>query len=351
MAFSTSWHEIAGQKNLSRKVMTKSSQDGETDIIQKYFAPLAKETPGAFGLKDDAGLIAHRKGMELVLTTDMIVEGIHFLKNASPRDIACKSLGVNISDLCAKGADPSVYLLSIALPDNPDPNWLKGLSEGFAGAQSDFGCSLLGGDTVHTPGPLALSITAVGYVPEGQMAHRSGAREGDSVYVTGTIGDAALGLALLQGANVDHLSTEQVDYLTRRYWLPQPRLGAIPVIRSHSNSAMDISDGLVGDFAKLCAASNVGGILHAADVPLSDAANQWLSQEPDRLSDILTGGDDYELLISVSQENIIKFESDCASSGLQISIIGCISSRTEDVKVQGADGKALRFDHLSYNHF
>lgn len=331
--------------------MTKEAPVSETGIIQHYFAPLAKDTPGAFDLRDDAGLIAPREGMELVLTTDMIVEGVHYLESAAPQDIAYKALGVNVSDLCAKGADPSVYLLSIALSGTPDPKWLDGLREGFAVAQSDFGCTLLGGDTVRTPGPLAISITAAGFVPEGRMVHRSGAGQGDHVYVTGTIGDAALGLALLQGVGADHLSAEQAEFLQSRYWRPQPRMGVISVVRSHATAALDISDGLVGDFAKLCAASKVGGIISAADVPLSDAAAHWLEQEPERLGDVLTGGDDYEVLMSVSEENITAFESDCVSSGLQITLIGCIASQSEGVRVLGADGKALHFDHLSYDHF
>jgi len=339
------------QANSNSKAMTKKGPVSETGIIERFFAPLAKNTPGAFDLQDDAGLIAPREGMELVLTTDMIVEGVHYLESATPRDIAYKALGVNVSDLCAKGADPSVYLLSIALSGAPDPAWLEGLREGFAEAQSDFGCTLLGGDTVHTPGPMALSITAAGFVPEGHMVHRSGARQGDHVYVTGTIGDAALGLKLLQGAGADHLSAEQTEFLTRRYWRPQPRMAAISMVRAHANAAMDISDGLVGDFTKLCAASKLGGIINAADVPLSDAAAHWLAGEPERQGDILTGGDDYEVLMCVSEKNISAFESDCASSGLQISSIGCIASQSEGFRVLGEDGKTLKFDHPSYDHF
>ncbi len=331
--------------------MTKRTPAGETGIIERYFAPLAEHTPGAFGLRDDAGLIAPREGMDLVLTTDMIVEGVHYLKNAAPRDIAHKALGVNVSDLCAKGADPSVYLLSITLSGTPDPQWLDELSEGFAEAQSDFGCTLLGGDTVHAPGPAAISITAAGFVPEGEMVHRSGARAGNHVYVTGTIGDAALGLPLLQEAGADHLSAEQAEFLKRRYWRPQPRLAAIPVVRAHASAAMDISDGLAGDFAKLCSASSVGGVINAADVPLSDAAARWLAHEPKHLGNVLTGGDDYEVLMSVPDENISAFEGDCASSGLQISRIGRITSRNEGVHVLSQDGTAMQFEQLSYDHF
>jgi thiamine-monophosphate kinase len=331
--------------------MTKKSPYGETDIIQRYFAPLAENTPGAFGLADDAGLISPPEGMELVLTTDMIIEGVHFLKNSDPVDIAYKALGVNVSDLCAKGANASVYLLSIALSGALNPQWLEQLSQGFVDAQADFGCTLLGGDTVHTPGPLALSITAVGFVPIGCMVHRSGAREGDHVYVTGTIGDAALGLAQIQGADAEHLSAKHAEYLAGRHKRPQPRLEAVPVIRKYANAAMDVSDGLVGDFAKLCAASDVGGTLVAADVPLSDASAHWLAKEQDRIENVLTGGDDYELLMCISESELSSFERDCASTGLHFTRIGRIAASNEGVRVLGKDGKALVFEQLSYDHF
>ncbi len=331
--------------------MTHKSSQGETGIIQRYFAPLAEHTPGAFGLSDDAGLIATKDGMELVLTVDMIVEDVHFLPNSDPGDIAYKALSVNVSDLCAKGAEASVYLLSIALSGTPDPNWLKKLSEGFADAQTDFDCTLLGGDTVHTTGPVTLSVTAAGFVPKGRMVHRTGAREGDRVYVTGTIGDAALGLAFLQGAGAEFLSAEQGEHLSGRHKRPQPCLRAIPVVRAYANAAMDISDGLLGDFAKLCAASKLGGFINSADVPLSDAAAHWLAKDPDRLGDIVTGGDDYEVLMCIPEKKIPAFERDCVSAGLQISSIGCIASRSEGVRALDNEGDTLEFKHPSYDHF
>lgn len=333
---------------------TSSDSGGEFGIIEHYFAPLAKNTSGAFDLKDDAGLISPPEGHDLVLTTDMIIAGVHYLESAAPRDIAYKALAVNISDLCAKGATPSVYLLSIALPGIPDPLWLEGLREGFAEAQADFGCALLGGDTVSTQGPAVFSITAAGFVPSGRMVHRMGAKPGDHVYVTGTIGDAALGLILLRDdrqAETTKLSVEQTSFLHSRYWRPRPRIEAIDAILSHANAAMDISDGLAGDFSKLCSASRVGGKIDTASMPLSDAARQLVKAEPKYLSDVINGGDDYELLVTVPQNAQDQFESDCRNSGISVKSIGRILKLDEGISVLGADGKALELEKLSYAHF
>jgi len=335
-------------------VNNSSDSNGEFGIIERYFAPLAKNTVGAFDLKDDAGLISPPEGHDLVLTTDMIVAGVHYLESAAPCDIAYKALAVNISDLCAKGATPCVYLLSLALPGIPDPVWLEGLREGFADAQADFGCTLLGGDTVSTPGPAVLSITAAGFVPSGQMVHRMGAKPGDHVYVTGTIGDAALGLIMLRNnlkSETANLSAEQASFLHNRYWRPCPRLEAIDAVLSHANAAMDISDGLAGDFSKLCTASQAGGRIDAASVPLSDAARLWVEAEPKHLSDVITGGDDYELLVTVPQKAQDQFESDCRSSGISVKSIGRILELSDGISVLGKDGKALELEKLSYAHF
>ena len=286
---------------------------------------LAADTPGAFHLTDDAGLISPPDRTDIVMTTDVIVAGIHFLESADPRDVAYKALAVNVSDLCAKGADPAVYLLSLSLPGDPDTAWLEGLREGLSEAQDAFGCKLLGGDTVRTPGPASLSVTAAGFVPKGGMVHRSGARNGDIVYVTGTVGDAVLGLKLAQNPDAapDGLSDEQCNFLRDRYRRPQPRLAAVEPVRLHANAAMDVSDGLAGDFAKLCRASGTGGIIEADKVPLSDAAGRWVHETPDMLGELLGGGDDYELLQTVCSQipsyGRIGTAHAAAGRGLQVS--------------------------------
>lgn len=334
--------------------MTDHPPDGEAGLIQEYFAPLADDTEGAFGLVDDAGRIVAPEGHEVVLTTDMIVGGVHYLESASPHDVGYKALAVNISDLCAKGAEPAVYLLSIALPENPDAKWLESLSSGFARAQEEFDCGLLGGDTVHSPGPVVISVTAAGFVPEGRMVHRFTAGEGDILYVTGTIGDAALGLLLLDGKRQDArdiLTADQTDFLESRYWRPAPRLDAIPIVRKYTSSCMDISDGLAGDFAKMCTSSDVGGTIESARVPLSNAAVTLLDAEPEHLEAVLTGGDDYELLMTVPEDRTAAFEQEFSASGVEITRIGYISAADDGVKVLSGDGTAMRLEHPSYSHF
>jgi len=331
--------------------MARPSSDGEFGIIERNFAPLAANTAGAFDLKDDAGMISPPEGHELVVTTDAIIAGVHYLEGADPRDIGYKALAVNVSDLCAKGANPSVYLLSVALPEKVDSHWLDGLSTGLREAQSDLSCMLLGGDTVHTPGPAMISITAVGFVPTGRMVPRSGAQFGDRVYVTGTIGDAALGLLLVQGADMPNLSPDHLAHLRKRYWRPQPPVTVIEVVRKYASAAMDVSDGLVGDFIKLCHASAAGGTLTGDAVPLSGAVAALLAGEPEYFIKAITGGDDYEILMTVPAEAAKPFETDCHARGVGITCIGHITPRTDGVKVTGSDGRALPLDHPGYEHF
>jgi len=229
-----------------------AAASGEDDLIARYFRPLATD-PGAFGLIDDAALLNHT-GDDLVLTTDAIVEGVHFLSGDPPDTIARKALRVNLSDLAAKGAVPAGFVLTLALREAKE-EWLAPFARALGEDAATFNCPVLGGDTVSTPGPLMISITAFGRVPQGKMVRRSGAKPGDRIAVTGTIGDAALGLRLLKeqaGEGLDMLSRE---FLIQRYRVPQPRNALAVVIREHASAAMDVSDGLAGDLAKLCAAS------------------------------------------------------------------------------------------------
>ncbi len=333
--------------------MSDTPRIGEADIIERYFAPLAADTPGAFHLSDDAGLVRPPDGMDVVMTTDVVVSGVHFLQDSDARDVAFKALAVNVSDLCAKGAPPAVYLLSLALPGAPDTAWLEGARAGLSEAQKAFGCTLLGGDTVRTPGPLSLSVTAAGFVPSGRMVRRSGAGEGDLVYVTGTIGDAVLGLKLRRSpeAAPDDLTDEQRASLRRRYERPGPRLAAIEPVRLHASAAMDVSDGLAGDFGKLCAASEVGGVIEAQKVPVSEAAAHWLEREPEILGALITGGDDYEILLTVPESASAAFEEDCESAGVPVSRIGRIVPAGEGVHVRDADGTSLALGTKSFAHF
>src|SRR3954465_12476312 len=212
-------------------------------LIARYFKPLATD-PGAFGLTDDAATL-RSSADDLVVTTDAIVEGVHFLSDDPPDTVARKALRVNLSDLAAKGAVPAGFVLTLALR-NADEAWLKPFAAALGEDVRQFGCPLLGGDTVSTPGPLMISVTAFGRVPPGKMVHRRGAKPGDRVMVTGTIGDAALGLAVLKGGKVHAAAGDAAarEFLTGRYRVPQPRVALAEIVREYASAAMDVSDGL-----------------------------------------------------------------------------------------------------------
>ena len=248
--------------------MTNSNElaSGEDSLIARYFRPIATD-PGAFNLDDDAAAL-RSSGGDIVVTTDAIVEGVHFLPDDPPDTVARKALRVNLSDLAAKGATPAGFVLTLALR-NTDEAWLRPFAAALGEDAAQFGCPLLGGDTVSTPGPLMISITAFGRVPSGKMVHRSGARPGDHVLVTGTIGDAALGLAVLTNGAVQ-AAVNDVDarnLLIGRYRVPQPRTALAEIVRDHARAAMDVSDGLAGDLTKLCAVSAVSAVI---DLPSID---------------------------------------------------------------------------------
>lgn len=332
----------------------RESATGETGIIQGYFAPLAKTAPGALDLIDDAALLDVAPNDELVLTTDTVVAGVHMLDDTSPGDMAHKALGVNVSDLVAKGATPLVYLLSLALPGPEDRHWLRAFADGLQAAQEAFGCRLVGGDTVRTPGPLTISITAVGRVPRGRMVRRSGAKAGEIVFVSGTIGDAALGLHVLAGVcdpNALGLTRRHVDHLTDRYRRPAPPLDLIGPLREHASAAMDVSDGLAGDVRKLCTASGVGGLIRLCDVPRSAAAARALDRTPDLIELLATGGDDYEALVVVPEDRCRRFESDADAAGVQVTRIGRTLPDADGLRFIAANGDPVTFARDSFDHF
>ncbi len=250
-----------------------------------------------------------RSGDDIVVTTDAIVEGVHFLSDDPPDSVARKALRVNLSDLAAKGATPAGFVLTLALRA-ADEAWLTPFARGLGEDAGLFGCPLLGGDTVSTPGPLMISITAFGRVPAGKMVHRSGAKPGDRVVVTGTIGDAALGLDILRGgAATTALADDAVSkqMLVARYRLPQPRNALAMAIRDHASAAMDVSDGLAGDLAKLCAASGVSAVVDAPSIPLSAAAAALLARGAVGIESIVSGGDDYEILCAIPEGSFEAF--------------------------------------------
>jgi thiamine-monophosphate kinase len=329
---------------------TKRQPSGEDKLIERFFKPLASH-PGALALSDDAAFLSPPAGYDLVLTTDMTVAGAHFFEDDPADTIAKKALRVNLSDLAAKGAEPVGALLAISFPQGIDESWIANFARGLGEDCVAFACPLLGGDTTKTPGPLSISITAVGKVPSGKMVRRAGAKPGDLVVVSGTIGDAALGLRAIEGdTTLAQLSYDQLDYLRARYRVPEPRTGLAPVLRRFANAAMDVSDGLVGDLAKLADVSGVSARIETATLPLSNAAHDALEFAKGYLDDILTGGDDYEVLAAVPEAEFPDFAEAAGGAGVPVSVIGRFGAG-EGVAVIGPDGEELSFGKTSYSHF
>lgn len=322
---------------------------GEDDLIARYFRPLATD-PGAFGLIDDAALLK-QSGDDLVITTDAIVEGVHFLPDDPPDTIARKALRVNLSDLAAKGATPAGFVLTLALRQASD-EWLAPFARSLGEDAAAFGCPVLGGDTVSTPGPLMISITAFGRVPPGTMVRRGGAKAGDRIVVTGTIGDASLGLQVLKNQIAgEGLDASSRDFLIQRYRVPQPRSALALAIREHASAAMDVSDGLAGDLAKLCAASRVSAAIEMAAVPLSALARTLLATGSSDIEAVVSGGDDYEVLCAIPENRWESFVAAAGKAGVQISSIGKVVAGGAMPQFLDPDGKPVTLKRLSYSHF
>jgi thiamine-monophosphate kinase len=282
-------------------VKSGPSLPGDFELIAHYFAPLADGFPGAYGLRDDAAVFTPTPGQQIVVKTDAIVSGVHFLPDDPADLVARKALRVNLSDLAAKGAVPRCYLLDLILPASTTEEWVADFARGLAHDQATFGVHLIGGDTNTTPGPLTIALMALGEVGKGQILRRGDARADDVIFVTGTIGDAALGLAALRGA-FPELGTAEVAILADRYRLPLPRVGIGPRLIGLASAAIDISDGLAADLGHICDVSGLDALVEASRVPLSAAARDAIGGDRSRLEAALTGGDDYEILFTAPPE-------------------------------------------------
>jgi thiamine-monophosphate kinase len=267
----------------------------EFDIIARYFAPLSGE--GAFGLTDDAAVIPPRSGHDLVVTTDAIMEGVDFFAFDPADTVARKALRVNLSDLAAKGAEPAFYLLNLSLPPTITPQWLETFAAGLAHDQGQYGIALLGGDTGATEGPLAIAITAFGYVPSGTMVRRNGAKLGDAVYVTGSIGGSAGGLAIFKREK-HTLSDADRDALIARYRVPEPPMAFARTLRGIASAAIDVSDGLIADLGHLAAASGVAIAVEGEAIPLPPALRAWWGENA--IPRAATAGDDYQIAFTAA---------------------------------------------------
>jgi thiamine-monophosphate kinase len=283
----------------------------------------------------------------------MLVGGVHFFADDAPGDIARKGLRVNLSDLAAKAADPVGFLLGLALPPDWREDWLAAFAAGLAADAKTFAMPLLGGDTVKTPGPLSLSITVVGAVPAGRMVFREGTQAGDTIYLSGTIGDAALGLAVRKGNApwVASLDMAMRAALRARYLIPEPRLSLRAALRTHARAAMDVSDGLVGDLAKMLALEGLGAVIALPAVPLSPAARAALAREPALIASVLTGGDDYEVLCAIPPDACKSFEAAAQAAGVSVTAVATAAAGQPGVVVLDADGEPLALDTGSYQHF
>jgi thiamine-monophosphate kinase len=320
---------------------------GEFERIARFFAPLA--APGALGLVDDVALIPGPPGEQYVLKTDAIVEGVHFLPDDPPAQIAQKLLRVNLSDLAAKGATPLGYLLVTALPKSRGDDWLEQFAAGLAADQARYGIGLLGGDSVATPGPATLSVAAIGRIATGRAVLRRGARPGDHVYVSGTLGDSALGVLAAKGMDLGVAAADR-DFLVDRFRLPQPRLNLGSRLVGVASAMMDISDGLVADLGHMSQVSGVSAVIEMARLPLSSAGRAAISHDPARIRSALGGGDDYELLFSAPSEAETVLLLLSRELGLSITSIGRFESG-QGVRVLDRSGNDVKVEVAGYEHF
>lgn len=326
-----------------------ASRSGEFDLIARYFAPLAAGAPGALGLSDDAATFAVPAGCEAVITADAMVEDVHFRRSDGAALIARKLLRVNLSDLASEGARPIGYVLTTAWPHDLNEDWIAAFASGLAEDQAAFGVSLLGGDTVATRSVMTFSLTAIGAVPLGRAMRRRGARPGDRICVSGTIGDAGLALALERyGGRAE--AERWMAALRPRLLLPEPRLALGQRLSGIAHAAIDVSDGLAQDCRHIASASAVKMILDTRQVPRSPMAADVLAACPELLPEALAGGDDYELAFTVAEQQVEQLADIGRETGVGISVIGRVEEG-QGIDIIGPDGEPLALERLGYSHF
>ncbi len=323
-----------------------ADRPSEFALIAEVFAPLAT-APGAFGLTDDAAVLPARAGCDLVVTTDVLVEGVHFLADDPPDSIAKKALRVNLSDLAAKGAEPAGYLLALSLPERIDLNWIEDFARGLGDDQTAFDLPLLGGDTTATPGPLTLAITAMGYVPAGKMIRRAGAMPGDGVFVSGTVGDAGGGLAILKGEGAALGASERAQ-LTGRYRVPTPRLALGQGLRGIASAALDVSDGLIADLAHIAEVSGVRIVVEAERMPYSAALRALWGDTPKARLRAATSGDDYEIAFTARSDNAVLEAA--RHAGVPVTRLGRVEAGS-GVALLDSGGREITVPRAGFTHF
>ena len=328
--------------------MTGRHRGSEFDLVRRLFAPLSRAAPGAFGLRNDGATVAPPAGATLVVSKDLMVAGVHYLPDEDPAAVARRLLRVNLSDLAAMGADALSYALGLALPRSLPASWIEGFADGLALDQARFGVVLIGGDMVAGEGPAVLSLTAFGTVPEGAALTRSGAAAGDDLYVSGTIGDAALGLRVARGG-LRALAKVDRAFLAERFRLPSPRLALGRGLRRVASAALDVSDGLVADLAHLCAESGAAARVSADAVPLSAAATRALASPEIGIADLVAGGDDYELLFAAPPTRRGAVAALGRTLDLPLACIGALGSGS-GVSVLDSAGRPLPLERAGYRH-
>jgi thiamine-monophosphate kinase len=320
---------------------------GEFERIRRFFAPLAG--PGGLELLDDAALVDCRAGQRLVITADALVAGVHYLPTDPPERVARKLLRVNLSDLAAMGARPLHYVLTTALPTELGAEWLARFAAGLGQDQRLFGIDLLGGDSVATAGPTVLSLTAIGEVAAGMEIRRSGAEPGDIVWVSGTIGDAFLGLSLLRGAHSE-LAPKHRDYLIQRFQIPDPRTELGPQLSGVAHAMIDVSDGLLADLGHICETSRVGAVVELGRMPLSPAARVIVGGDPGICHRLAAGGDDYELLFTTPFNTAEAIATLSSRFAVPITAVGTVEAGA-GVRLVDAEGQVIPVESTGYSHF
>ncbi|MEK9596078.1 MAG: thiamine-phosphate kinase [Rhodospirillaceae bacterium] len=325
----------------------------EFDRIATYFAPLSAGHAGAFGLRDDAAVMDVTAGQQLVVTTDALVENVHYLPDDPPLDIASKALRCNLSDLAAMGATPRGFTFAMALSSIRDTaendERISFFSSGLRRDIEKWDCPLIGGDSVTSPGPEMLSVTAFGELPTGTALRRNGAQPGDRIFVSGSIGDAALGLRLRRDDVGHGLSHQAAVFLINRFHLPQPRVTLGGGLRGVASACLDISDGLLQDLRHICAASGVGANVHVAAVPVSAAAQSAVKDAMMTEIELLSGGDDYELLFTAPASAVDAVTAAGAAANTKITDIGEITVGST-VQVLDQNNTVVEITSWGYRH-
>jgi thiamine-monophosphate kinase len=312
---------------------------GEFDIIERFFATCAPRADVRLGIGDDAAVLDAPADKKLVLAMDTLVEGIHFLPETAAIDLGHRALAVNLSDLAAMGAVPSWMSLSLSLP-KPNEEWLEQFATGLFTLAREHDVQLIGGDTVR--GPLVITVQVGGWIEADRWLTRGGARPGDALYVSGSVGDAAAGLEVMRAERASDTAT---SYLLQRFLRPQPRVALGRELRPIASAAMDVSDGLIADVGKLCKASGCGATIDADALPLSDALRQCCSPEQG-LQHALSGGDDYELIFCLAPDDCAQVES---IAGVTVTRIGVIEAEAGVRCVRG--GEPFEVMRAGFDHF